>query len=115
MNGYTDFIFVNRFGENQHQGTLNKAIKRIIRDCNDEVLAKNELDDNTVLLPNFSCHILRHSFTTRLCEAEVNAKSMQVVLGYSDIRTTLQIYADVTEKHKQETFRGFEGFFKGIL
>ena len=70
---------------------------------------------STVLLPDFSCHILRHSFTTRLCEADVNAKSMQVVLGHSYIRTTLQIYADVTEQHKQETFRGIEGFFKGIL
>ena len=39
VDGYTDFIFVNRFGECQHQGTLNKAIRRIIRDCNDEVLA----------------------------------------------------------------------------
>lgn len=62
-----------------------------------------------------SCHILRHLFTTRLCEAGVNAKSMQAALGHSDIRTTLQIYADVTEQHKQETFRGIEEFFKGIL
>ena len=115
VGGYTDFIFVNRFGENQHQGTLNKAIKRIIRDCNDEVLAKQELTESTVLLPNFSCHILRHSFTTRLCEVDVNPKSMQVVLGHSDIRTTLQIYADVTEEHKQETFNSIEDFFRGIL
>ena len=57
VDGYTDFIFVNRFGECQHQGTLNKAIRRIIRDCNDEVLAKNP--NSTVLLPRFSCHTLR--------------------------------------------------------
>ena len=37
---YTDFIFINRYGDVQHQGTLNKAIRRIIRDCNDEVLLK---------------------------------------------------------------------------
>ena len=35
VDGYTDFIFVNRFGNLQHQGTLNKALRRIIRDCND--------------------------------------------------------------------------------
>ena len=64
VDGYTDFIFVNRFGECQHQGTLNKAIRRIIRDCNDEVLAKNP--NSTVLLPRFSCHTLRHTFTTRM-------------------------------------------------
>lgn len=31
IDGYTDFIFVNRYGETQHYGTLNKAIRRIIR------------------------------------------------------------------------------------
>ena len=35
---------MNRFGNVQHQGTLNKAIRRIIRDCNDEVLMKGEID-----------------------------------------------------------------------
>ncbi|UKI35059.1 MAG: hypothetical protein L6V93_12470 [Clostridiales bacterium] len=40
IDGYSDFIFVNRFGATQHQGTLNKAIKRIIRDCNDEVFVE---------------------------------------------------------------------------
>lgn len=35
IDGYEDFIFVNRNGEVQHQGTLNKALKRIMRDCND--------------------------------------------------------------------------------
>ena len=64
VDGYTDFIFVNRFGNVQHQGTLNKAIRRIIRDCNDEVLMKGE--DDPVLLPYFSCHTLRHTFTTHM-------------------------------------------------
>lgn len=36
IDGYSDFIFVNRYGKTQHQGNLNKAIRRIIRDCNDE-------------------------------------------------------------------------------
>ena len=54
MDGYTDFIFINRFGNCQHQGTLNKALRRIIRDCNDLQLEKD--GKNAVLLPNFSCH-----------------------------------------------------------
>ena len=37
IDGYTDFIFVNRFGNVHNQGTLNRAIKRIIRDCNQEI------------------------------------------------------------------------------
>ena len=72
---YTDFIFLNRFGQPQHQATLNKAIRRIIRDCNDEQLLKDE--NAKILLPHFSCHSLRHTFTTRMCEAGVNVKVIQ--------------------------------------
>ncbi len=110
VDGYTDFIFVNRFGNVQHQGTLNKAIRRIIRDCNDEVLLKGE--DNPVLLPHFSCHTLRHTFTTRMCEAGVNIKVIQDTLGHADIATTLNIYADVTKELKQTEFIGLDEFFK---
>ena len=38
IDGYTDFIFINRFGNVQNQATLNKAIKRIVRDCNAEMI-----------------------------------------------------------------------------
>lgn len=110
IDGYTDFIFVNRFGAAQYQGTLNKALRRIIRDCNDEVLEKNE--ENPVLLPRFSCHSLRHTFTTRMCEAGVNIKVIQDALGHSDISTTLNIYADVTKELKKKEFEGLEEVFK---
>ena len=62
VDGYDDFIFINRDGQVQHQGTLNKALRRIIRDCNDEVLEKYGIDSDPVLLPQFSCHILRHPY-----------------------------------------------------
>lgn len=106
IDGYTDFVFVNRFGHAQHQGTLNKALRRIIRDCNDEVLAKGK--KSLVLLPRFSCHTLRHTFTTRLCEAGVNIKVIQDVLGHADVETTLNVYADVTKELKMEEIHKFE-------
>ena len=42
IDNYSDFIFVNRFGMPQHYGTLNKALKRIIRDCNYYILESNQ-------------------------------------------------------------------------
>ncbi len=102
VDGYTDFIFINRFGNVQHQGTLNKALRRIIRDCNDLQLARNE--KNPVLLPRFSCHSLRHTFTTRLVEAGVNLKVVQDTLGHKDFSTTMDIYTDVTKELKQREF-----------
>ena len=107
VDGYSDFVFVNRFGDPQHQGTLNKALRRIIRDCNDSLLAKG--DASCVLLPHFSCHSLRHTFATRMCEAGVNIKVIQDTLGHSDVSTTLNIYADATKELKKSEFNNFEG------
>ena len=110
VDGYTDFIFINRFGQPQHQSTLNKAIRRIIRDCNDEQFLKD--DNPKVLLPHFSCHSLRHTFTTRMCEAGVNVKVIQDTLGHKDISTTLNIYTDVTKELKRSEFEGLDLYFK---
>ena len=107
---YPDFIFINRFGQAQHQATLNKAIRRIIRDCNDEQFEKSE--EPEVLLPHFSCHSLRHTFTTRMCEAGVNIKVIQDALGHTDISTTLNIYTDVTKELKTSEFKGLDNYFK---
>lgn len=103
IDGYTDFIFVNRFGQPQHQGTLNKALRRIIRDCNDEAFQQGNKE--MVLLPPFSCHILRHTFTTRMCAKGLNIKVIQDVLGHTDVSTTLNIYADATEDLKKSEFQ----------
>ncbi|MCH5201091.1 MAG: site-specific integrase, partial [Oscillospiraceae bacterium] len=109
--GYTDFIFVNRFGDVQHQGTLNKALRRIIRDCNYEVLDKHTGKKPPVLLPKFSNHSLRHTFTTRMCEAGVNVKAMQDILGHADAETTMNIYAEATHDLKRAELISFEEFF----
>ena len=110
VDGYRDFIFVNRFGNVQHQGTLNKALRRIIRDCNFEILDKNKQND-VIILPKFSNHSLRHTFTTRMCEAGVNIKAMQEILGYADAETTMDIYAEATKELKKSELINFEEFF----
>ena len=102
IDGYTDFIFLNRFGSVYNESALNRALKRIIRDCNNEEFEKS--DDPKVLLPNFSCHTLRHTFTTRMVEAGINVKVIQDALGHSDISTTMNIYADVTKELKMSEF-----------
>ncbi len=111
IDGYTDFIFVNRFGGVQHQGTLNKAIRRITRECNDALLNKNS--NPKVLLPRFSCHSLRHTFTTRLVESGVNIKVVQDVLGHKDVKTTLNIYTDATQELKQREFETLQKKING--
>lgn len=93
--------------------TANAAIRRITRDCNDAELLNNP--NAEILLPHFSCHSLRHTFTTRMCEAGVNVKVIQDTLGHADISTTLNIYADVTKDLKKSEFEGLDDWFNGSL
>ena len=77
---------------------LNEALRRIISFCNEELLSNAKENQEVLLLPRMSCHILRHTFATRQVEAGVNLKVIQETLGHSDIKTTLNIYADASEE-----------------
>lgn len=110
IDGYQDFIFCNRFGEVLNLGVINKALRRIVRDCNEQVLDNYEGDDMPVLLPRFSCHTFRHTFTTRMCESGMNVKVVQDILGHADITTTMNIYADVTNELKKVEFGTYEEY-----
>ena len=88
-----------------NQGIPNRALKRMIADCNREQLANNPKNADVTLLPNFSCHILRHTFATRLCESGVNIKVIQDVLGHADFDTTMNVYTDATKDFKLQEFR----------
>lgn len=85
---------------------MSREIRRIIRNCNDKQFLESENPE--VLLPHFSCHSLRHTFTTRMCEAGVNVKVIQDALGHKDVSTTLNIYTDVTKELRKSEFEGLE-------
>ena len=59
-----------------------------------------------------ACHSLRHTFTTRMCEAGINIKVIQDTLGHKDISTTMNIYADVTKELKTEEFNELDMYLK---
>lgn len=113
IDGYTNFIFYNRFGRALHGHTVNKVIDRIIREANDEEQKRARKEGRQpILLPHFSCHNLRHTFCTRLCEHESNIKVVQEVMGHKNIETTMDIYNEATKEKKIETFANLEGAFR---
>ena len=112
IDGHTDFVFLNRYGSVQNQSMLNKALRRIVRFCNEEMLSNAKDGEEVLLLPRMSCHILRHTFATRQVEAGINLKVIQETLGHADIKTTLNIYADATEELKSNEFDKLQGYLQ---
>ena len=105
IDGMSGFIFCNRFGMVPNPQTVNHTIKRIANSYNaDEVVRAKKERRNPIILPNFSCHHLRHTFCTRLCENETSLKVIQSIMGHRNIETTMDIYAEATEEKKQESF-----------
>lgn len=105
IDGMRGFVFVTRFGSVPNPQTVNRTIKRIVSNYNAEeaVNAKKERRE-AIILPDFSCHHLRHTFCTRLCENETNLKVIQSIMGHRSIQTTMDIYAEATDHKKQESF-----------
>ena len=78
----------------------------------EEYFKAPEENREPVYLPQFSAHILRHTFCTRLCENERNLKIIQDVMGHRNIRTTMDVYNEATESKKLESFSSLDGKIK---
>ena len=110
IDGISDFVFLTHSGQPQSHQTINRVIKRIYSAYNLEEaeLAEKEKREPQ-LLPHFSCHNLRHTFCTRLCENETNLKVIQDIMGHRNIKTTMEIYAEATKEAKISSFEKLNG------
>lgn len=103
VDGYRNFVFTNKRGGLYRATDINRVIKRIVQAYNkEETLAAAKEQRKPNLLPDISCHHFRHTFCSRLCENETNLKIIQDIMGHASITTTMNRYAEATERKKAE-------------
>lgn len=89
---YNDYLFLNNHG------------KQMTRQGFFKILKKQALENG--IKKDFSPHTLRHSFATHLLNNGADLRSIQELLGHSDISTT-QIYTHVSNKQLRENYDEF--------
>lgn len=68
--------------------TINSAFKRICK--------------NAGITKPVNTHMLRHTFATRCIEGGMTPKTLQKILGHSNIGITMNLYVHITEEEKQK-------------
>ena len=88
----TDLLFLNSRGDQLSRQAFFKMIK--------------QLGQMKHIKTNFSPHTLRHSCATHLLENGADLRSIQELLGHSDISTT-QIYTHISNQQLKENYTQF--------
>lgn len=84
IDGYSDFVFLNQQGYPMTGANYTTTFGNLIKKYNKH---------HEGYLPNVTPHILRHTFCTRLANKNMNPKSLQYIMGHSNINITLNLYA----------------------
>ena len=66
----------------------------------------------TLNIPPLKFHGLRHSFATRCIESNCDYKTVSVILGHSDISTTLNLYVHPNDEQKKKCIDKMLRFIK---
>lgn len=113
IDGYTNFVFLNHYGNIFLPKDINRAIKRIYTSANEWEKERAKKERRTpVEIRHISAHKLRHTFCTRLCEVENNIKLIMSIMGHTDVQTTMNIYNEIQEAKKKEAFEALDSRIK---
>ena len=89
---FNDFVFKTDTGNMSNYNNVDSAIRRLI----------TKMNANGAYIEPFSVHAFRATFATRCIEQGMQPKTLQAILGHSNLRTTMDLYVHVTQSTKMD-------------
>lgn len=96
---FNDYIFLNKNGKPIPNDNYDSSLKAVCKRAG---------------IKQISMHTLRHTFATRCIESGMKPNTLKKILGHSNISTTMDLYAHVTEDEKEKDMEQFERMFRAI-
>ncbi len=88
----TDYLFLNNHGKKMTRQGFFKNLQKILKEKG--------------ITKYVSPHTLRHSFATHLLNGGADLRSVQILLGHSDISTT-KIYTHISNEKVKKDYKNF--------
>ena len=90
------YVFCNKLGKPIEDKRPGRNLKTIL---------------TSISIEPIKFHALRHTYATRLFEAGIPPKTVQHLMGHSDIETTMNIYTHVMKEQKLEAIEKINNIF----
>ncbi len=106
--------------ENLKAGRSNKEYNLVFPSLNGTLLDYSNLDRswervcNKAEVDYKTFHCLRHTFSTHMASKTPNPKITQMVLGHSNIGTTMNIYTHLSEEMKKSAAITMEHLYDNV-
>lgn len=97
MDKKNQLIFCDKDGKPIERKRPTRRLNKLCRDLN---------------IIERSFHSVRHTYATRMFELDIPVKTVQVLLGHSEIATTMDIYTHVMTDKKVEAIEKLNNLFK---
>ena len=92
INGDNDYLFLNNHGKKMTRQGFLKNLKKILVEKN--------------ISKNVTPHTLRHSFASHMLSGGADLRSIQMLLGHSDISTT-KIYTHISNEKVKKDYEDY--------
>ena len=96
IDGHTGFLFLDKDGKPKVAMHLEHVMKRIVDRYN---------DTHEDQLPSITPHVLRHTFCTEMASSGIDLKSLQYLMGHSDVVVTLNVYTHASYETAQAAMK----------